>query len=144
MRGGRERRIAGLALLPAACLALAACAAEGEADGPDATGAQDVVDITEQQGSVEEFVGALEDAETDRCEAAEGGWVGEGTVTNPTGAAQSYRLYVAFTENGDTRGLVQVDVESVPAGESAPWRAEADLSGDGLQCVLRVERFDPQ
>lgn len=58
--------------------------------------------------------------------------------------AQSYRLYVAFNRGKDTQGLVQVDVKSVEPGKTAEWTAEAPLKGEGLKCVLRVERFAPQ
>lgn len=127
-----------------AALALASCTGGGAGEAPADERQSSFVQITDQQGSVEGFVGASDDAELDRCEAANDGWLAEGTVTNPTEVAQAYRIYVAFNKNRDTQGLVQVDLESVAAGESASWKAEAPISGQKLQCILRVERFAPQ
>lgn len=101
------------------------------------------IDIDEIPGSLEDFVGAHEDATTDACEAGGSGWIAEGTVTNPTDDAQSYRIYVSARADGNTVGLVQVDVDDVPAGESGTWEADFDLDEDGLDCLLRVERFTP-
>lgn len=127
--------------VPLVALSLAACT--GEATGGDAGTPTETshVDITDQQGSVEGFVGALEDSDINRCESANDGWVSEGTVTNPTDSEQNYRIYVAFNENRDTHGLVQIDLTSVPPGSSENWKAEAPIPGDDLTCVLRVERF---
>lgn len=127
--------------VPLVALSLAACT--GEATGGDADAPTEIsyVEITDQQGSVEGYVGALEDAVINRCELAGDGWISEGTVTNPTESEQSYRIYVAFNENRDTHGLVQIDLTSVPAEASQHWKVEAPIPGDDLTCVLRVERF---
>ncbi|MFA7498832.1 MAG: hypothetical protein WCY76_09100 [Leucobacter sp.] len=129
---------------PLVALSLASCAggaAGGSADAPDLE--RSLVDIADQPGSVDGFAGALEDVVVETCEAQGAGWFASGTVTNPTDTAQSYRLYVAFSENRDTIGLVQVDVPEVAAGESATWDAEAQVAGEGIDCALRVERFAP-
>lgn len=136
------------AVLIAALAALSLTACGGEAAGGDGgtdtqQGESSYVDITDQQGSVEGFVGAIDDAEITRCESADGSWRGEGTVVNSTDSVQNYRLYVAFNKNSDTKGLVQVDIDSVAAGATAEWRAEAPLAFDDLRCVIRVERFSP-
>lgn len=127
-----------------AALSLTMCG--GGAAGPgeeDARVDSGFVEITDQQGSIEEFEGAVDDASVDRCEATDTGWIGEGTITNPTDEMQSYRIYVAFNKNRDTKGLVQIDLDVAP-GEQDDWRAEAPINGDDLNCVLRVERFAPQ
>lgn len=142
-------RKSALIAIPLVVLSLTACVGGGEngtggaggAEGktPDSTGS--VVDITDTPGSLEEFVGAVEDAKPTRCEATTTGWVSEGEVTNSSDSDQNYRLYVSFMNRKDTRGLVQVDLESVPPGESSTWTAEAEIAGDAIDCVLRVERY---
>src|SRR5690606_22693483 len=88
--------------VPLVALSLAACAGEAAGGDADTSAKNSYVEISDQQGSVEGFVGALEDSDIVRCERVGEGWVSEGTVTNPTDAEQSYRLYVAFNENRDT------------------------------------------
>lgn len=136
-----NRKITWLAA-PLVALALTSCVDEsdGEAAAPEANKDSTYVDITDQQGALEDFVGALEDATVEKCEAGGDGWLSEGTVTNPTDDTLSYRIYVAFNENRDTRGLTQVDLANVAAGETVPWSVEAPIGGDNLTCVLRVER----
>ena len=130
--------------MPLVVLFLAACAGEATSGDAEVTTVDSFVDITDHQGAVEGFVGALDDTEVDRCETTTDGWITGGTVVNPTDSTQSYRLYVAFNENRETHGLVQVDLAEVPGGASEDWEAQAPVSGDNLTCVLRVERFDPQ
>lgn len=147
------RRHVAWIVIPALALTLTACTgSEGEAalegqggeqnETPNST-TDTLVEVTDTPGSVDGFVGAIDDAEIVTCESQSGVWVGEGTVTNPTDTAQNYRVYVSFNHKGNTRGLVQVDVENVAAGEQATWATEAALLGAGLECVLRVERFEP-
>ena len=126
-------------------LALAACTGNGNADlNPTPTAAAtDVVDITDQPGSVDGWVGALEDAHVATCARQGDEWIAAGTVTNPVEDAQSYRLYVSLLDGSETRGLVQVDVPDVAAGASGQWKAAFPLTGDDFTCVLRVERFAP-
>lgn len=139
-------KLSGALALSLAVLSLTACGGGSAGSGEAASAAKSdsVIEVTDQQGSIEGFVGAAEDAEVTRCEAAGEAWVGEGTVTNPTDEPQAYRLYVAFNENRDTAGLVQVDLDEVSPGTSAKWQAEAELNGDAYDCVLRVERFAVQ
>lgn len=132
-------------LVPVAALALTSCAGGGAAEPDDQAAAEhSFVEVTDPQGSVEGFVGALDDAEIELCEASNGSWIAEGAVTNPSEETQDYRIYVSFNKNRDTQGLVQVDVASVAAGATATWKAEAPISGSDLRCILRVERFAPQ
>lgn len=133
-------------IAPLALLALTSCVGgeAGEATGNDSKQNSGYTDITDQQGSVDDFIGALDDATVERCEAAGDGWIAAGEVTNPAEDAQSYRIYVAFMDNSNTEGLVQVDIESVAANGTATWEAEAPIGGDDLRCTLRVERFAPQ
>lgn len=129
--------------VPLVVLSLASCTGEAAGGDADTVTETSFVEIADQQGSAEGFVGALEDSEIVRCESANGGWVSEGTVTNPEDSVQSYRIYVAFNKNRDTHGLVQVDLDSVAAGSSESWEVAAPVEGVDLSCVLRVERFDP-
>ena len=131
-------------LVPLVALSLAACTGEAASGDADVTAEKSFVDITDHQGSVEGFVGALDDAEVGRCEATTDGWIAGGTVANPTDSVQSYRLYVAFNHNRETPGLVQIDLDEVPGGANEDWEAQAPVSGNNFTCVLRVERFDPQ
>lgn len=62
-------------------------------------------------------------------------------MTNPESDTQDYRLYVSAMTDGDTVGLVQVDVADVAGGETAEWEAQMDLAQEDINCVLRVERF---
>jgi hypothetical protein len=88
------------------------------------------------------WVGALGDVSDLECAGDGSAWGAQGLVTNPTDGEADYRIYVVFLEDsGDTRGIVQADVEGVSPGESRPWDAESVISGeDDLRCVLRVER----
>ncbi len=139
----RMKRLAGALAAAAIAVALAGCGAD-VTPAPTGTGSpSDVTDITDQPGSVEGYVGALEDAETTRCERDGSNWIASGTVTNPLDEVQSYRLYVSAMDGSDTRGVVQVDVPEVAGGDSAEWTAEFPLPDDDLTCVLRVERFAP-
>lgn len=73
----------------------------------------------------------------------EGGvWLARGTVTNRGTEAAVYRIYASAMGDGgaQTRGVVQVDVPAVAAGESAEWQAELPLADAELELVLRVER----
>ena len=101
-----------------------------------------VTDVSVQPGlSKDKFVGAASDVKTETCAADAGGWSASGTVTNASGAAASYRIYVAFNAKGttDTRGLVQRDVK-VADGKTEKWKASAKVAGKDLICILRVER----
>lgn len=62
-------------------------------------------------------------------------------MTNPESETQDYRLYISAMTDGDTVGLVQVDVADVAGGETADWESQMDLAQEDIDCVLRVERF---
>lgn len=101
-----------------------------------------VVDVDIQPGqATDEFVGARKDVTVDRCNRRDDEWVAAGTVTNTSGGAATYRIYVAFNvaDTADTRGLVQVDVQ-VADGATEEWGATVPVPEDGLTCILRVER----
>lgn len=101
-----------------------------------------ITDVTDTPGSGEGLVGALADVEQNTCELAGEEWQVDGTVTNPTEEPADYRIYVSLlAAGGDTRALKQVDVDGVPGGESAPWTTAIPIAEEGLNCVLRVERY---
>lgn len=155
------RRAAGLAV---AALVLAGCssspqdepaAPESSASQPAASEEQmgepspepspeqgSVVDVTDTPGSLEGFEGAREDAEVLSFEKEGEVWLARGTVTNRGTEAVVYRIYASAMGDGGstTRGVVQVDVPAVAAGESAQWQAELPLADAELELVLRVER----
>lgn len=131
--------------VPALFLALAACSGDDKNSASEGSPKDEsYVKISEPQGSVEGFVGANDDATMENCKAKGKSWVSDGTVKNSAKDTQSYRIYVAFNRGKDTQGLVQTDLKSVAAGDTAKWKVEAPISGEDLSCVLRVERFDPQ
>lgn len=126
-----------------AATALVACNGD-DAEDPEgqAQGAEEkVIEMPDQPGSVEGYEGALDDADLDTCQSQDDVLEVAGTLTNPESEEQDYRIYVSAMEGGDTQGIVQVDVSGVGGGESAEWSTEVDLSGEELECVLRVERF---
>lgn len=101
-----------------------------------------LTDVTDTPGSGENLTGALADSTTTTCERAGDAWTVDGTVTNPTEGAVSYRIYVSLLNAAnDTRALVQVDVPEVAAGESSDWATEIPVAEDELSCILRVERY---
>ncbi|GAA4479509.1 hypothetical protein GCM10023190_22710 [Enteractinococcus fodinae] len=131
----------GMITLAVAALALTACgSADDDAQSPDAAN-QKVIEIADQPGSVEDYVGAAEDAEIDTCAAGGDSLDVAGTVTNPESETHDYLLYVSAMTEGDTVGLVQVDVADVAGGDSAEWESQMDLAQEDIDCVLRVERF---
>ena len=121
----------GMITLAVAALALTACgSAEDDAQSSPRPQTRRSSEIADQPGSVEDYVGAVEDAEVDTCAAGSDGLEVAGTVTNPESDPQDYRLYISAMTEGDTVGLVQVDVADV-AGETAEWRSQMDLAQEG-------------
>lgn len=145
-----KKRTLSWVLIPLLGLGMAACTSSNDTDDaqpvPSASASlsADPVDVSDTPGSVKGYEGAAEDAEQSRCEADGSDWVSAGTVTNPTDAEQTYRVYVSFMAGQETEGLAQADDLTVKAGESADWEVRAGVSGDDIQCVLRVERFSSQ
>ena len=136
-----KRSVVGAAVL-AALTALAACGSEAEeSEVTTISSSAKVIEITDQPGSLDDFVGALEDAEIQTCSTNGDGLNATGTVTNPEQSAQNYRIHLSALDGSDTVGLVQIDVADVPAGESADWNAQVELGLEDLDCVLRVERY---
>lgn len=141
-----QRTISSATLLLASVM-LAACGTgdDGEAQESSADdGDQKVIEVSEQPGSVEDYVGAMEDAEVDTCSAGGSGLEVAGTVTNPESDPQDYRIFVSAMTEDDTVGLVQVDVADVAGGDTAEWETQMDLTQEDLDCVLRVERFSAE
>lgn len=127
-------------------LVLAGCTDSAPEPKPTPTATEQaeagITDIQDTPGSGEGLEGALADAEVKTCELAGDHWEVDGTVTNSSEAAASYRIYVSLlTEGGDTRSLTQVDVDPIDAGESADWKTSVDVQDEALDCVLRVERY---
>jgi len=126
--------------------ALAGCTATDPEPTPTPTDAAvepGVTDIEDAPGTGEDLVGAAADAITEACERDGDEWVARGTVTNPTDGEVDYRIYVSLLNSAnDTRGLQQVDVEDLGAGDTADWESRLELADEDLSCVLRVERYE--
>jgi hypothetical protein len=91
--------------------------------------------------TLEGEVGAKVDSSTERCEATDGGWIGEGTVTNPTDEPVDYAVVVSFLDAANaTLGADANLIRGVAPGDTAPWSVELPVNGDDLQCILRVTR----
>lgn len=117
----------------ATVLLLAGCADDA---GREPTAGEPVL-----PGTGEDFVGARQDVGAVDCRRDGATWRASGTVTNPADAPADYRIYVSFVDaTGSTVALRQVDVPATEPGEPTQWEGSAELDGDGLQCVLRVER----
>jgi hypothetical protein len=101
-----------------------------------------VTEIIDTPGSGEGFVGALADSAVSNCALADGTWKVDGTVTNPTEEPANYRIYVSLLNaSGETRALQQVNVDEVDAAATSNWTATVQVADEGLNCVLRVERY---
>ena len=136
-----HRSLTGIAIL-AASMALSACgSSDAETVQGGAEEAAKVIELTDQPGSVEDYVGALEDVEVETCSAGGGGLDVAGSVTNPVSDTQDYRIYVSAMSANDTEGLVQVDIPDVSGGDTVEWSTHMKLPQEALECVLRVERF---
>jgi hypothetical protein len=97
--------------------------------------------MSDRPGAQKGYAGAAKDAEVKSCKASSGTLRVKGAVSNPKTKRQHYRIYVSAMDGKVTRGVVQVDVRSVPGGGSEDWKASARLTGKDIRCVLRVERF---
>jgi hypothetical protein len=101
------------------------------------------IEISTPPGSGD-YVGALEDVQDMACTGVGGVWTAAGTVSNPTGDAVDYRIYVSFLDaGGETVGLVEAGAVDVAPGDGRDWSAAIDWRGSELRCVLRVERVTP-
>lgn len=138
-----RRLTAAAAAAAFAALALAGCAGDGGPDGEAIGEPTAVTEITDLPGSVENYEGALADATTTACERRGDAWSVAGTVANSAAEPRQYRIYVSLLKEGDTRGVQQVDVAELAPGASAEWSTSIPVAEDGLECVLRVERFAP-
>lgn len=101
-----------------------------------------ITDITDTPGSGTGLVGALADSKVSACALTDGSWNVTGSVTNPTEKTVSYRIYVSLLDGaGGTRALQQVDVNKVKTTVTTEWKTSIPTKEDGLNCVLRVERY---
>ncbi len=101
-----------------------------------------ITDITDTPGSGAGLEGALSDSKVTTCELASGAWNVAGTLTNSSAVAVNYRLYVSLlAADGDTRALVQVNVDGVEPTQASPWKTQIAVADENLSCVLRVERY---
>lgn len=133
-----------LTALAAGCTPLEDDAATPEkSTTPDAP-TSSTVDVSVYPGTSEDgFEGAIKDASVGQCAATESGWIVEGTLTNSADVESSYRVYISLLDGASaaTLSLIQVDVPSVPVGETAEWSGSLGAAADGdHSCVLRVER----
>ena len=137
-------KIKSMVIAPAALLAAVALVGCTGGDQPDEVegSREKVIDVQDQPGSVEGYVGASDDAELTSCNMEDGALRVSGTVSNPESEPQDYRIYVSALESADTVGLVQVDVPDV--SDSETWSTEIAYDGHDLECVLRVERFSAE
>jgi hypothetical protein len=99
------------------------------------------VDIQDQPGTADDFVGARKDATIDTCQVTDGKLDIKGTVTNPADSAQQYRIYISAIDGNDTLGVAQVNVKDVKPSDSADWETNMPVDENSVTCVLRVERF---
>jgi hypothetical protein len=99
-----------------------------------------LTDIEHQPGEGK-YEGALADVTNAKCERSEGGWTATGTAKNPTKAAADYRIFISLLTAKDvTRGVVEVKLDQLGAGESTDYTQDLKVDEDDLHCVLRVER----
>jgi hypothetical protein len=135
----RRHLLAGLAVT----MVLASCSSDDVDDDDVAVSVPPsaVVEVDVNPGTSEGFEGALEDVSDLVCEQRGEIWEAEGIVTNSSSSTASYRIYISLLD-GDrfTRGLLQVDVDSLDADESTEWAGEIALTEPDLDCILRVER----
>lgn len=96
--------------------------------------------VSTPPGASKGYVGAAQDVKVSTCVSNKSTTLFNGTVTNPTDAVQSYRIYVAVTLKGATVGIDEVDVNTVAARTTNKWSGGLATGADGATCVLRVER----
>lgn len=100
-----------------------------------------VIKVTTAPGTATGFVGARNDVTKVDCSSDGILAKASGTLTNTSGAPADYRIYTSFLSNdNDTRGLVETDVNGVGAGVTKGWSGQLPLTATDLHCVLRVER----
>jgi hypothetical protein len=113
---------------------------------PSTTAAEEfTTDVSVLPGTDPTAEGARTDITDEACQGADGTWVTSGTVTNSADGPRSYRIYTGFVDSsGETRAVVETDVNDLQPGEARPWEGSAALGGlDDVRCVLRVERVAP-
>ncbi|MBO0692300.1 MAG: hypothetical protein J2P58_05335, partial [Acidimicrobiaceae bacterium] len=96
--------------------------------------------VSTPPGTSKGYVGAAHDVKLSKCASSKGATSFSGVVSNPTGAVQSYRIYVAVTGKSTTVGLAEVDVHNLAAKATSRWKGHLGGGVHGATCVLRVER----
>lgn len=91
-------------------------------------------------GTLAGFVGAKDDVHDVQCGQHGATWSATGKVTNPTEQAARYRIYVSFLSGDTTVGLAEADSGRIGAKATESFSASVQVGGDGLRCILRVER----
>jgi pectin methylesterase-like acyl-CoA thioesterase len=91
-------------------------------------------------GSLRNFEGARTDVHDTSCTLTSVVWKATGRITNPTGDAVRYRIYVSFLDGDTTVGITEADPGPVAGHETQRWTAKLPVSTPGLRCILRVER----
>ena len=90
-------------------------------------------------GTLEHFVGAHADVRDTKCVSSAKGWTATVTANNPTTQTMHYRIFVSFLDGDTTVGIAQTDVRA-GGGATVDWTATVGANGEGLRCILRVER----
>ena len=98
-----------------------------------------VANTQDTPGTLEHFVGAHADVRDTKCVSSAKGWTATGTARNPTTQKMHYRIFVSFLDGDTTVGIAQTDVRA-GGGATADWTATVGADGEGLRCILRVER----
>jgi len=99
-----------------------------------------VTDVKTQPGLSQGYTGALKDVTVANCDTSKDPATFSGTVQNPEGTRQSYRIYVSLVSNAKTLGISEVDVNDVAGGAQQQWQGSLATDAAGAQCILRVER----
>ena len=136
----------------AAALTIAGCSSDGAQSATvkkvpakqttSTTTAQFVANTKDTPGTLKNFVGARQDVHDTKCVRIAKGWRATGKVTNRSNRAVTYRIYVSFVYAEATAGIAQTDIAKVAPRATGAWAAMVKAPGEGLQCVLRVERAD--
>ena len=138
-----------------ATIAVAGCSSSGsskakEASTPTAKSASASTSTTQPfvantkntPGTLKGFVGAKADVHDTTCARDGVEWNAHGLVTNPTAKSVKYRIYVSFLNGDTTIGLAEANVPNIGAKQTGKWQQSIKVDGDGLRCILRVERTD--
>lgn len=128
---------------------LGACSGKGDSatttkPGASTTQPKTVSDTKIPAGKADDgFVGARADVTDLDCRPGPTESVATGKVTNPTDKKANYRIYAAFTGEGNrAAGIKEVEVTGLKPKESKNWEAKIAVGGEDLKCVVRAERTE--